>query len=205
MHDPLMVAFEIRRPWPKRINETNRHYRWPTLITVWHREPNGHDSGTVCKHVMRLQGADGQWRYRIRWQWYLHVQHWKIQIPPLQQLRRRLLTRCAWCGGRHVKGDPVNLSHQWGGSRGRWWKGETGLYHHGCSPIAQAHRLCLCDDPGLSNGGYGQCAFCGKFRAWLKVPDAADRLLAAVPSGAPMTPELRAQVEPLWATRQGAA
>jgi hypothetical protein len=197
MHDPLVVAFEVRRPWPQRVNEQRRRYYWPALITVWHREPRGQDSGSKCKHF------DYE-RSRRRWQWYLHVHHWKLQMHALQRLRRRLLTRCAWCGGRHVKGNPVNLSHQWDGPRGRWWQGEPNLFHHGCSSIAEAHRLCLCADPGLSNGDYGQCAFCGKYRSWRKVPDAADLLLAAVPAGTPMDNALRAQVEPLWDARRGA-
>ncbi|MEU3254990.1 hypothetical protein, partial [Streptomyces sp. NPDC006997] len=31
-------------------------------------------------------------------------------------------------GGRDRKGDAVNISHQWGGPRGRWWQGEQGLF-----------------------------------------------------------------------------
>lgn len=137
MHDPLTVAFEIRRPWPspdsyrtKQAARTGERWRvggpfwvlagrglyWPALITVWHRDPSGYDD-TTCR----------------RTRWRLHVHHWRIQVPPLQQLRRRLLTRCARCGGRSVKGNPVNISHQWDGPRGRWWQGEPGLFHHGCS------------------------------------------------------------------------
>lgn len=224
MRDPMVVAFEIRRPWPRRekrplTRDTGRwaiqgvywtlagrwHLYWPGLITIWHVEPDGRDSGEVCKQYRRRQLADGSWHTTILHGWRWHVRHWRIQVQPLQKLRRRLLTRCTWCHGRDRKGDAVNVSHQWDGPRGRWWRGEPGLYHHGCSPIAAAHRLCLCDDPALSQGDYGQCAFCGKFRAWHKVPDAADRLLAAQPVGTPMTEELRARVEPLWAARRDAA
>lgn len=137
MHDPLTVAFEIRRPWPRanryrteQAARTGERWRvggpfwvlagrglyWPALITVWHHDPSGYDD-TTCR----------------RTRWRLHVHHWRIQVPPLQQLRRRLLTRCARCGGRSVKGNPVNISHQWDGPRGRWWQGEPGLFHHGCS------------------------------------------------------------------------
>lgn len=223
MHDPLVVAFEIRRPWPRRekhplTRHTGRweiqgafwtlaglHLYWPSLITVWHVEPRGHDSGTVCPHFRRYRDEDAEWQTKVLHGWRWHVHHWRIQVHPLQELRRRLLTRCAWCGGRSTKANPVNVSHQWNGPRGKWWQGAPGLYHHGCSSIEYAHRLCLCDDPGLSSGDYGQCAFCGKFRGWRKVPDAADRLLAAVAPGTPMTSELRAQVEPLWAARRAAA
>lgn len=205
MHDPLVVAFQIRRPWPKRVNWSHRRYHWPAMVTVWHREPKGHDSGTICRHVDKTQGRDGTWRYRKNWRWYLHVHHWKIQIHALQKLRRYLLTRCAWCGGPSRDGDWVNVSHQWDGPRARWWQGERDLYHMGCSSVAEAHRLCLCADPGLSQGDYGRCVFCGKFRAWRQQPDEADRILAALPAGSRLTPEIRSQVEPLWAERRKVA
>lgn len=169
MHDPLTVAFEIRRPWPKTNTwKTEQAARqgtrwqiggafwvlagrglyWPTLITVWHRDPSGYDD-TTCRSM--------------RWQW--HVHHWKIQIRPLQELRRRLLTRCTWCHGRHRKGDWVNVSHSWDGPRTKWWKGEQGLYHRGCSEIKTAHATCVCEHPVLERDDYGHCARCAKYRA----------------------------------------
>ncbi|MGQ4469325.1 hypothetical protein ACN6K6_000627 [Streptomyces violaceoruber] len=202
MHDPLTVAFEIRRPWPMREawkteQAARTGTRWqiggafwvlagrglyfPPLITVWHREPKGRDGLTVCgKHVQRRNGT---WT-RARG-WRLHLHHWKIQVPPLQHLRRRLLTRCAWCGGRSVKGDQVNISHQWGGPRGRWWTGERGLYHRDCSSIQIAHTTCVCERPALDHGTYGQCARCQRNRG---IDTSAARLarareLAAIPRG----------------------
>lgn len=156
MHDPLVVAFEIKRPWPRSYSaktidgrEVPAHRYWPSLITVWHREPGGHDSGDICKRRRRC-----------------HVHHWKIQIHSLQALRRRLLTRCAWCGGRSRKGDQVNVSHSWDGPRGHWWQGEPGLYHGDCSAISAAHATCVCEDPVLEYDGYGRCARCNAYRAW---------------------------------------
>lgn len=181
MHDPLTVAFEIPRPWPKMASWRTEHaardgVRWriggpfwvvagrglyfPDLITVWHREPGGRDGLTVCSK--RVQRRDGKWR-RTRG-WRLHVHHWRLQLHPYQQLRRRLLTRCAWCGGRSVKGDQVNVSHQWNRSRGRWWQGERGLFHADCSSIKSAHSTCVCDVPVLDGGDYGRCAVCDRFR-----------------------------------------
>lgn len=170
MKDPLTVAFEIRRPWPKADSWqtkqaaragvrwktggpfwilAGRGFYWPSLITVWHRDPSGYDDIT-CK---------GR-------RWRIHVHHWQLQIHPLQQLRRRLLTRCAWCGGRSVKGDAVNHSHQWAGSRARWWQGERGLFHSDCSAIKRAHGMCTCAKPVLDGDGYdyGHCATCDRFR-----------------------------------------
>ncbi len=167
MHDPLVVAFEIRRPWPQR---TARGWYWPTLITIWHREPGGHDAGTICPHydkptARRLNG------------WRFHIHHWRLQIRPLQKLRRRLLTRCAWCNGRHRPGDPVDVGHSWAGRRGRWWRGELGLYHQDCSAVAGSRAGCNCEAPICGDTGphgpYGRCLVCGKTRAFGLTPQQA--------------------------------
>lgn len=246
MHDPLVVAFEIRRPWPGRSDwgkppkerwrfklhhdcgshcehapfdrdpfpwwkpsswspfwtVAGRRWYFPSLITIWHREPGGRDSGEVCPHYVRWRDPNGKWQSKVvrRWKW--HVHHWKIQVPPLQHLRRRALTRCAWCGGRSRKGDYVNVSHSWDGERGPWWKGELGLYHSDCSSVHSAHRLCMCPDPLLRYSDYGQCALCGRFRSYGKTPDEADRVLAALPAGSRIPAELRPRLEALWKERR---
>lgn len=228
MHDPLVVAFEIRRPWPQRsplpaaghrdvrwkirlrhdhtpacANEpphpegpfpwwkpssysafarlAGRDFYWPPVITVWHREPGGRDALTVC--MKRTQRPDGEWKYSRGWRFHAH--HWKIQVHPTQQLRRRLLTRCEWCGGRDAKGDRVNYSLQWHRSKGHWWQGERGLYHRDCSSISTAHHECVCADPLLEHDGWGKCALCGKFRAHGITPEQLARVreLAAIPEG----------------------
>lgn len=186
MHDSLVVAFEIKRPWPNRRGKSGYRY-WPALVTVWHREPGDADALSVCKHGTR---------------WQLHIHHWRLQFPPLQALRRRLLTRCAWCGGRSRKGDPVNISHSRDGPRGHWWQGEPGLYHHDCSAVQEAHRLCLCPDPLLRHGNYGECALCGRFRPYGRAPDEADRLLASLPAGTRIPAAVRPQIEALWDERR---
>lgn len=188
MHDPDVVAFEIRRPWPRREARRDERRRWgaprfgfatfagrrfyfPPLVTVWHREPGGADSGEVCSHWKRdangklLRDAEGQ--AKVDRSWRMHVHHWRIQVPVLQALRRRLLTRCAWCGGRSRKGDYVNVSHSWDGPRGRWWQGEPGLYHHWCSSAKTAWNTCTCERPNISGDrDHGECRNCGRFRRW---------------------------------------
>ncbi|MEU9661890.1 hypothetical protein [Streptomyces chartreusis] len=189
MHDPMTVAFDIRSSWPKpavwyteRAAQTGvrweaggpfwvlagRGLYFPSLITVWHRDPSGYDD-TTCR--------------RARWQW--HVHHWRIQVRPLQALRCRLLTHCSWCRGRHRKGDAVNVSHQWDRPRGPWWRGETGLFHRDCSAIQSAHSTCVCHDALLDQVTYGRCARCTKHRAYGTTPQRLTRAreLAAIPAG----------------------
>jgi hypothetical protein len=156
-------------------------WHWPAIVTVWHREPGGRDSGEVCRHYRRL--PDGTTRTLRGWR--LHAHHWRVQIPPAQALRRRLLTRCAWCHSRDRKGDPVNFSHSWDGPRGRWWQGEPGLYHGDCSAISIAQATCICDDPVLEHDTYGKCARCMKSRSFGMTAEglARARELAAIPAG----------------------
>lgn len=203
MHDPLVVAFEIRRPWPrhdawKTKAAAKQGIRWkaggafwvvagrglyfPPLITVWHRDPSDYDS-TTCPTRGRA--------------WRFHVHHWRLQVPALQALRRRLLTRCAWCGGRSVKGDRVNVSHSWHGSRGHWWQGEPGLYHRDCSTIRTAHATCVCEDPVLEHDGYGRCARCNRARGYGTKPETINRLreLSEIPRGARTAPDFDVEVD----------
>ncbi len=259
MHDPMVVAFEIRRPWPRRSKSydakpgrprwsfgrmkvepdspgdvaawarkrpvfpwwqprsyspfwvlAGRGYYWPAVITVWHVEPGGHDSGEVCKHYERRQDSDGKWHGRLNRSWRWHVWHWHLQVIPLQALRRWALTRCAWCGGRSVKGVPVNCSNQWDGPRDRWWRGELDLYHSDCMSVEVAHRRCLCAEPQFTVDGHGvlrdhgKCLTCGKLRGWHSNPDDADRMLAALPIGSRIPAELRPELEAAWARRRAA-
>jgi hypothetical protein len=201
MHDPMVVAFDIYRPFPRLRTSKARHGRWrwappfvnvagrefylPTLITVWHVEPNGDDA---------LRGAC---RGAKHWRWHIH--HWSLQFPPLQDLRRRLLTRCEWCGGPSRKRDVVNHAMGWDTPKSPWWRGERGLYHDGCTSVALAHRLCFCDKPLLSQGDYGQCAFCGKHRAWRQVPTIPDRYLASLPVGSRIPAEKVDWLKAEWA------
>jgi hypothetical protein len=44
MHDPMTVAFEIRRPWPSKKDRTY----YPSLFTIWHVDPETDDSDDSC-------------------------------------------------------------------------------------------------------------------------------------------------------------
>jgi hypothetical protein len=147
MHDPLTVAFEIRRPWPKVhalrprpdgkphktislpfVRVLGREFYFPGLIVVWHRDPEKGGDDDSCRH-------DWQKRYGFKrsfWVYTLHVHHWHIQVCPAQAFRRWLLTRCAGCGRRFRYGySPI--SYAWDPPRrsfiDRWTHGEEGLFH----------------------------------------------------------------------------
>ncbi|WP_418346120.1 hypothetical protein [Rhodococcus pyridinivorans] len=196
MHDPTVLAFTIRRPWPEirkgRPHATarfpfvrfrNHELYFPDLINVWHVEPHGEDA------------LRGECR-GTRWKWHIH--HWEIQWCFLQHWRRRLLTRCAWCGGRSTKRDAVNCSLSWDSPKQPLWRGETHLFHHDCSTVQAAHKVCLCDDPLLDSGDHGKCLMCGRFRAWRQTPTDATRYLAALPAGARIPPEDMPKLEAMW-------
>ena len=48
MHDPSHVAFSIKRPWPSKWPHPlgGGKWYWPDLVTFWHTNPSGADSGS---------------------------------------------------------------------------------------------------------------------------------------------------------------
>ena len=69
------------------------------------------------------------WQLHPRW----HVHHWRIQVHPLQDLKRWLFSRCAGCGKRFAYGySPCTT--QWHGTGPRWFRSETYTYHSECVP-----------------------------------------------------------------------
>jgi hypothetical protein len=110
MHDPMTVAFDIRYPWlGKPCKLFPDGYR-DTFITIWHVDPekDGDESSCWRDHHFRWTG----------WRW--HFWHWKIQIHPLQNLKRWLFSRCAGCGKGFSWGYCPVLT------------GEDRLFHHEC-------------------------------------------------------------------------
>lgn len=50
MHDPLTVAFEIKNPFKKEQGQF--HYK-PSLLTIWHRDPESDGSDDSCQWFLR--------------------------------------------------------------------------------------------------------------------------------------------------------
>jgi hypothetical protein len=153
-------------------------------------------SNFTCRQLIsfRLPLTSVKWTGR----WKYHVHHWKIQIPPLQQLRRKLLNRCEWCGG---KGTDVNTTAQWERQRSPFWQGERDLYHGECLSAKGAHRTCFCDDPIFDHDGWGVCGRCGLRRAYGWTPENLNihRLYASVPTGERPSEDIRTKVEAIAA------
>lgn len=121
MHDPLTVAFEIPRPWPRT---AGRFRYWPALVVVWHVDPEADGSDDSCDWFNRRKR-----RFRIHPRW--HVWHWRIRVPVILQLKRWAWSRCCRCGGRFRWGyEPVTDS--WSAPGPGWFKGEPSTYHHDC-------------------------------------------------------------------------
>lgn len=76
MHDPDILLYEV-----------------PVIrLDIWHREPSGHDSGTVCGH------APHGW-HQVLWT-LRHVRHLRYRWWPAFRIRKWLLDRCDHCGRR---------------------------------------------------------------------------------------------------------
>lgn len=158
MHSPEVLAFSIWRPWPtihkKPLGRNNPKWAlpirrrvdgsffisrfayvngvelyWPSLIDVWHMEPGGKDALTVCER--RWKDKAGKWHFSKAWRW--HIWHWHVAPVFIYNIRRRLLTRCAECGGPDRKGHRVNVSNGYQRNKVPIWCSEQGLYHSECA------------------------------------------------------------------------
>lgn len=159
MHSPEALAFSIRSPFPsmrRKVRDDQpqwkspiRHvrglkfrvspfmtlagyeYYFDSWVDVWHMEPGGADSGTICK-TKWYKDRQGRDRAKQTWRW--HFWHYKVSWSLIYKWRRYLFTRCAECGGPSRKGHMVNHSDAgwYGGPKVPIWCGEVHLYHSEC-------------------------------------------------------------------------
>lgn len=114
-----------------RFRAAGREYALGELVTVWHVEPGGRDSGEVCKHR-----RDGKVSHRWKW----HVHHWKLQVRFVQKVHRKLFERCTLCGRTYPWGY-APVSHGWNEPAGRWFHVERHAYHRECSSLVHMRHL----------------------------------------------------------------
>ena len=65
MHDPMTVAFEIKRPWRQRPSEMwPKGYR-PTWVTIWHVDPERDGSDDSCGWSYPKVASESEWVKRL--------------------------------------------------------------------------------------------------------------------------------------------
>ncbi|MEV6633891.1 hypothetical protein AB0M54_24380 [Actinoplanes sp. NPDC051470] len=101
MHDPSTLLFDVR----------------PLRLDIWHDEPDGHDSGTVCGHIPMPVGARLLWAVR-------HARHLHYRFWPYLKVRRWIKDRCAECGRGFL----------WKDSRSGYM-GSGEVYHSQCMTV----------------------------------------------------------------------
>ncbi len=127
MHDPMTVAFEIKYPWKEGVSEMFPTGFRDTFLTLWHVDPEKDGTDSSCQN-----GKPFRWTG-----WRLHFWHWRIQINPLQDLKRWLFSRCADCQKRFRWGY-APISRNWSGTGPRWFRREESVYHHECAGSSPA-------------------------------------------------------------------
>lgn len=103
MHDPSTLLFDIR----------------PIRLDVWHDEPSGHDSGTVCGHPPMRTAARLLWTIR-------HARHLHYRFWPYLRIQRWIIHRCADCGRRFLWRD---ARHSYQGTDKVWHSQCMSLLH----------------------------------------------------------------------------
>lgn len=155
MHDPMVVAFDIPRPWPQARRKTRpdgarlrlrpfRRHRWdlrPAAFSKFWQVGDYELYWTSAITVWHVEpnGHDALTVCERRGRWKWHVHHWRIQVAIEQRLRRFLFERCELCGRRYPWGY-APVSHQWDAPRSRWFKVEPHAYHHECSSLVSLRR-----------------------------------------------------------------
>ena len=116
------------------------------LYDILHFAENNVDS--LCDAILLLHGPVPRdrrieqmahvlygWILRAEQRWWQHPRyhfwHWRIQIRPLQDLKRWLFSRCCVCGKRFTWGY-CPVSRSWDSDGPRWFRGEPNVYHHHC-------------------------------------------------------------------------
>jgi hypothetical protein len=155
MHDPLSLAFQVPNPFARRYPWARRWGERPPLLAVWHKDPEVCGEDDSCRLAYRYRHPEPDFRaheedyltlealecrhrmlrghpwYNQLTPWRWHAWHWRLQVPLVLDLKRWLFSRCCRCGKRFPWGY-APTSCDWDGPGPRWFRGEPGVYHHGC-------------------------------------------------------------------------
>lgn len=125
MHDPMFLVFDV--DFPARIKR--KLPGWLTRLgglDVWHDEPDGRDSGTVCKGY---RGNSALSWHSVRWAW-AHRSHLHYRFWPYLMLKRWIVDRCDECGRRFL----------WRDARIGNGMNSPGVLHMQCSSLVHVRR-----------------------------------------------------------------
>lgn len=106
------------RAW--EVHAAGRLIGWWEVADVWHSEPGGRDSGTVCG---RLPSGSGLTVPNVRWAWR-HRAHLRVTVLPYRRVKRWLFDRCDGCGKRFF----------WKQDRFGYQSGDA-VYHDACMSL----------------------------------------------------------------------
>lgn len=120
MHDPMtqvadVPSYKVRKQIARLLR--SRRPAVSALFEVWHHDPSDYDSETCGRDYRKLS----------------HWRHWRLRIPALLKLRRRLFQRCAECGGWSTRKNPVNVAANWDDRHFSWWNSRPNVMHRECS------------------------------------------------------------------------
>lgn len=151
MHDPMVVAFEVPSPVPKRDRWRDKYYKGRRWGWTRRRRTNQENLGEPVYRWWRpagwefaLGGRVWSWRtlatvwhvepggrdafevckHASRWKW--HVHHWKIQMHSFARAKSWLFDRCDHCGRRFA----------WGETRFGYMSSDA-VYHEPCQNLRQ--------------------------------------------------------------------
>ena len=122
------IGFHIgKRPKPRHFHRWLQQQSFPGSWSdkQWYSDRSYEEQARIAWRI--YAGLMRPWYRCPRW----HVHHWKLQIHPVQQLKRCAFSRCAKCGGRFRWGVSV-ISGSWNGTGPRWFRGEPNIWHLDC-------------------------------------------------------------------------
>jgi len=129
--DESPLCGEAIHPWWRpaawELFLAGRDIGWTEVVDVWHAEPDGRDSGTVCKG---MGGTELTWA-NVRWAW-AHRRHLDIRWLHWQRTRNWLFLRCTRCG------QPFRGAHR--ARIGRWNGDARDVRHRDCDLIEDQQR-----------------------------------------------------------------